>query len=67
MGKAKLLIEELVRKKAQGDAFQERNVRIKLILKGIMPDKITSDTPDTDEMIAKIYEVAESFKVQLTN
>lgn len=67
MGKAKLLIEELVRKKAQGDAFQERNVRIKLILKGIMPDKITADTPDTDEMIAKIYEVAENFKVQLTN
>ncbi|SMO44574.1 hypothetical protein SAMN06265379_101864 [Saccharicrinis carchari] len=67
MGKAKLLIDELVRKKAQGDAFQERNVRIKLILKGIMPDKITADTPDTDEMIAKIYEVAENFNIQLSN
>lgn len=67
MGKAKLLIDELIHKKAQGDAFQERNVRIKLILKGIMPDKITIDTPDTDDMIAKIYEVAKNFNVQLTN
>ncbi|MCG8697482.1 MAG: hypothetical protein MI922_05470 [Bacteroidales bacterium] len=67
MGRAKLLIDELITKKANGDGFQESNVRMKLMFKGIMPDKINDDTPDTDEVIAKIFEVAEQFNVTLKN
>ena len=66
MGKAKALIDELIAKKAQGNAFQESNVRMKLMFKGIMPEKITNDTPDSPELLAKIYEVAENFNVKLT-
>jgi len=66
MGKAKKLIDELINKKAQGNAFQVSNVKMKLLFKGIIPDKITNDTPDTDEIIAKIYEVAKEFDVTLT-
>ncbi len=66
MGKAKQLIDELIQKKAQGDSFQESNVKIKLIFKGIIPDKITYETPDTDDIIAKIYEVAENFNIKLS-
>jgi len=66
MGKAKKLIDELIEKKAQGNAFQVSNVKMKLLFKGIIPDKITNDTPDTDEIIAKIYEVAKEFNITLT-
>ncbi len=67
MSRAKKLIDELITKKANGDKFQESNVRIKLILKGVMPDKITADTPDTDEIIETIFQVAKQFNVELTN
>ena len=66
MGKAKQLIDELIEKKAQGNAFQVSNVKMKLLFKGIIPDKITNDTPDTDEIIDKIYEVAEEFNITLS-
>ena len=66
MGKAKKLIDELIEKKAQGNAFQVSNVKMKLLFKGIIPDKITNDTPDTDEIIAKIYEVAKEFNITLS-
>lgn len=65
MGKTKRLIDELIAKKANGNAFQVSNIKMKLLFKGIMPDKITDDTPDEDEVIAKIYEVAKDFNVTL--
>jgi len=58
MGKAKQMIDELIEKKAQGNEFQMYNVKMKLILKGIIPDKITEETPDTEDLISKIEEVA---------
>ncbi len=67
MGKAKRLINELIKKKANGNTFQESNVRMKLIFKGVFPDKITDDTPDSDELISKIYEVANDFNITLNN
>ncbi len=67
MSRAKKLIDELIIKKANGDKFQESNIKIKLILKGVMPDKITDATPDTDEMIANILQVAKQFNIELTN
>ncbi len=67
MGRTKALIEELIDKKAKGDTFQVSNVKIKLLLKGIMPDSITDDTPDSDEIINKIFEVAKDFNITLNN
>ena len=66
MSKAKQLIDELIEKKAQGNAFQVSNIKMKLMFKGIMPDKITDHTPDTDEILSKIYEVAKDFNITLT-
>ncbi len=58
MGKAKKMIDELIDKKAQGDSFQINNIKMKLMFKGIIPDNITEETPDTDELISKIEGVA---------
>jgi len=66
MSKAKQLIDELIEKKAQGNAFQVSNIKMKLMFKGIMPDKITDQTPDTNEILSKIYEVAKDFNITLT-
>ena len=66
MGKSKMLIDELIKKKANGNIYQESNVKIKLIFKGVMPDEITETTPDSDELLAKIYEVAKDFNVTLS-
>jgi len=66
MGKAKHLIDELIKKKANGKAFQEYNVKMKLMLKGIMLDNITETSEDPEEVIEKIYEVARDFNIELT-
>jgi len=67
MGKAKLLIDELIEKKSNGNSFQESNIKMKLIFKGIIPDKITENTPDSDDVIEKIMQVAKDFNITLTN
>ena len=66
MGKAKQMIDELIEKKAQGNNFQINNIKMKLMFKGIMPDDITEQTPDTKELISKIEGVAEQFDINLT-
>jgi len=67
MGKTKRLIDELIEKKANGNSFQVSNIKMKLMFKGIMPDKINEDTPDSEEIILKIYEVAKDFNINLNN
>ena len=67
MGQAKQLINELIEKKAQGNSFQVSNIKLKLIFKGIIPDKITDETEDTEELISKIHEVADNFNIKLSN
>jgi hypothetical protein len=66
MAKAKKMIDELIEKKAQGNKFQINNIKMKLMFKGIIPDDITDDTPDTDDLISKIEGVAEQFNISLT-
>lgn len=60
-----MLINELIKKKANGNAFQERNIKMKLMFKGVIPDNITDDTPDEEELISKIHEVAKDFNITL--
>lgn len=67
MGRTKKLIDELIEKKSNGNAFQVRNVRMKLMFKGVIPDKINEDTEDQEEIISKIFEVAKDFNITLNN
>jgi len=66
MSKLKLLIDELIEKKAQGNNFQIMNIKMKLLFKGIDADKITLETRDTEELLSKIYEIAENFNIKLS-
>ena len=67
MGKTKQLLDELIHQKAQGNRFQEMNIQMKLMFKGIPFKEITHLTPDDPVIIAKIYEVARDFEVNLTS
>ena len=67
MGRTKKLIDELIQKKSNGNAFQVSNVRMKLMFKGVLPDKIDDNTEDQEEIISKIFEVAKDFNVTLNN
>jgi hypothetical protein len=67
MGRAKILIDELIEKKAKGNNFQIYNVRMKLLLKGIMVDKITETSIEPDDVITRIFEVARDFNIVLKN
>ncbi len=65
MGKTKQLIEELIQLKAQGNTFQELNIKMKLMFKGIDIKNISEHSVDDPDTIAKIYEVAQEFQVKL--
>ncbi len=65
MGKTKQLIDKLIWERSKGDRFTESSTRIKLIMKGIDPAKITDQTPDDPEVIRKIREVAGALNINL--
>jgi hypothetical protein len=66
MGAMKQMIDELIEKKAQGNNFQIMNIKMKLMLKGVMVEKITTETPNDPDIINKIQEVARDFQVKLS-
>jgi len=65
MSQAKKMIDHLVREKANGNSFQELNIQMKLMLKGIPVKQITESTLDDPDLIQKIHEVAYSFDIDL--
>lgn len=67
MSKAKVLIDELIEKKAHGNSFQVMNIKMKLLFKGIDYDKISEEENESKEMLSKIYEIASNFNVKLSN
>ena len=64
-GTARKMIDMIITEKAQGDKAIEKSVRVKLILGGIMVDKLTESTPDDPALINKIKTVASLHGVQV--
>ena len=64
-GTARKMIDMIIAEKAQGDKAIEKSVRVKLILGGIMVDKLTESTPDDPVLINKIRNVATVYGVTL--
>ncbi len=65
MGQMKKLIDKIVQEKAQGNTFQELNIQMKLMLKGIPIKNIQDDTPDDPKMLEMIYSAAHDFNVNI--
>jgi len=64
-GTAKKMINLIIAEKAQGDKAIEKSIRVKLILGGIMVDKLTETTPDDPALINKIKNVATVYGVKI--
>jgi len=65
-GKIKLLIDNLVELRAQGNPSLESTTRTKLLLKGIDGSKYTTASDDDQAVIEKIREIAKDMGIQLT-
>ncbi|HTP64446.1 MAG TPA: hypothetical protein VMJ66_03565 [Geobacteraceae bacterium] len=61
-GKIKVMIDTLVKQRAQGNSVLEGVVKIKLILKGIDPKMYTPESDDDPAIIAKLEDLIKEFK-----
>lgn len=64
-GKIKTMIDKIIDNKSRGNAAIASCTRTKLILKGIAVDKYTANSPDDQEVINKISQIAKELGVAL--
>lgn len=64
-GKIKDMIDTIIEQRAQGSHIIASTIKIKLILKGINPDKYTAESPDNIKVINKLDKLAEELGCNL--
>jgi len=64
-GKIKAIISEIIEKRSQGNTTIATVTRAKILLKGINPDKYTSESDDDPAVIEKLKSLAESIGVSI--
>lgn len=57
------MIQSVITQKSKGNAVIANSIRTKMYLKGIAVDKYTPSSPDDQEIIKKIREIAKEFGV----
>lgn len=62
-GQAYTMIQSVITQKSKGNAVIANSIRTKMYLKGIAVDKYTPSSPDDQESIKKIREIAKEFGV----
>ena len=68
MGKAKLILNHIIQEKAQGNTFQELNIQMKIMMKGVFVKAILADqVPDDPELIGKLKNIASDFEVDISH
>ena len=64
-GKIKQMIDQIIAKRANGNAAIEKVTKTKLVLKGVNPDNFTAASEDDPAIIAKVKQVAGELGVTL--
>lgn len=64
-GKAKEIIDKIILSEGGNDDFQRLMAKSKLVMKGILVDKYTSESDDSQEDITRLTEIAKEFNVKL--
>ena len=68
MSKAKLILNHIIKEKAQGNTFQELNVQMKIMMKGVFVKAILEEqVPDDPELIEKLKNIAVDFEVDISH
>jgi len=66
MSTAKQILNFIIKEKARGNTFQELNIQMRIMLKGINVKGILEDKiPDNQTLIEKLKEIAKEFDVDL--
>jgi len=66
MSTAKQILNFIIKEKARGNTFQELNIQMKIMLKGVNIKGILEDLiPDSQNLIDKLKEIAQEFDVDL--
>jgi hypothetical protein len=64
-GKIKEMIDTIIEQRSKGSPIIASTIKIKLILKGINPDKFTINSDDNPIIIKKIEQIADNLGVNL--
>jgi hypothetical protein len=59
------MVDTIIAEKAKGDKTIEKSIRVKLILGGIMVDKLSPSTPDDPALISRIKNVGAGYGVHI--
>jgi len=66
MSTSKQILNFIIKEKAKGNTFQELNIQMRIMLKGINVKGILEDqVPDNPTQIEKLNEIAKEFEVDL--
>ena len=66
MSTAKQILNFIIREKAGGNTFQELNIQMKIMLKGINVKGLLEDKiPDNHDLIEKLIQISKEFEVDL--
>ncbi|MDD2619397.1 MAG: hypothetical protein PHC92_01820 [Syntrophomonadaceae bacterium] len=64
-GKIKSIIDSIVEKRANGNATIANLTKSKIVMKGIIPEKYSSDSPDDPMVIEKLLTLAKELNVNI--
>ena len=68
MSKAKLILTYIIKEKAQGNTFQELNIQMKIMMKGVFVKAIMDNQiSDDPELIEKLKDIASDFNVDISH
>ncbi len=64
-GQIKTMLEEIIRRRANGNNVVASTTKTKLILRGLNPDRFTAVSPDDAAILAKVKVIAGELGVSL--
>jgi len=66
MSTSKQILNFIIKEKAKGNTFQELNIQMRIMLKGVNVKGILEEQiPDNSNQIEKLNEIAKEFEVDL--
>ncbi len=66
MSTTKQILDFIIKEKAQGNTFQELNVQMKIMMKGINVKSILEGRDDNPVLVEKLKGIAQEFEVDLS-
>ncbi len=67
MSTTKQILDFIIKEKAQGNTFQEMNIQMRIMMKGVnVKSVLNGEAGDDPSLIGKLKEIAKEFDVNLS-